>query len=149
MTILLAVLAGSLLVYRALGALGVAALATWPAATRWALATLFLFTATGHFTRMKKDLVRMMPAWMPAPRFTVYATGVCEILGAIGLLLPQTSRWAGLALILFLIAVFPANVKAARENLTLCGRPATPLAGRLPAQLLLIALLAWSTQVSR
>jgi hypothetical protein len=65
MAILLAVLAGSLLLYRALGALGVAALASWPAATRWALATLFLLTASGHFTRMKKDLVRMMPGWKP------------------------------------------------------------------------------------
>jgi uncharacterized membrane protein len=148
-TLLMAVLAGSLLVYRALGALGVAALGTWPAATRWALATLFLLTASGHFKRMKEDLVRMMPSWMPAPRLTVYLTGVCEILGAIGLLLSPTRRWAGLALILFLVAVFPANVKAAREHLTLRGRPATPLAARLPAQLLLIALLAWSTQVAQ
>jgi uncharacterized membrane protein len=87
-----------------------------------------------------------VPSWMPAPRLTVYLTGVCEILGAAGILLPATRRWAGLALILFLIAVFPANVKAARENLPVAGRPATPLVLRLPVQLLLIGLLWWSTQ---
>lgn len=146
MMILIAVLAGSLLVYRGLGALGVEALASWPAATRWALATLLLVTASGHFTRMKEELVRMVPAWMPAPRLTVYLTGVCEILGAIGLLLPATRRWAGVALILFLIAVFPANVKAAREHLPVAGRPATPLALRVPMQALLIGLLWWSTR---
>jgi len=68
MIILMAVLAGSLLLYRALGALGVEPLATWPAATRWALATLLLLTASAHFNRMKEELVRMVPAWMPAPR---------------------------------------------------------------------------------
>ena len=146
MTVLMAVLAGSLLLYRALGALGVEPLATWPAATRWALATLLLLTASAHFNRMKEDLVRMVPAWMPAPRLTIYLTGLCEILGAIGLLLPATRRWAGLALILFLIAIFPANVKAARERLPIMGKPAPPLLQRLPMQLLLIGLLWWTTQ---
>lgn len=146
MMILMAVLFGSLLLYRGLGAAGVEALATWPAATRWALATLFLLTASAHFNRMKDDLVRMLPAWVPAPRLTIYLTGVCEILGAIGLLLPETRRWAGLALILFLVAIFPANVKAAREGLTIRGKPAPPLVLRLPMQLLLIGLLWWTTQ---
>lgn len=146
MTVLMAVLAGSLLVYRAIGALGVEALASWPAATRWALATLLLLTASAHFNRMKEDLVRMVPTWMPAPRLTIYLTGLCEILGAIGLLLPATRRWAGLALILFLIAIFPANVKAAREGLSIRGKPAPPLLQRLPMQLLLIGLLWWTTQ---
>ena len=146
MMILMAVLVGSLLLYRGLGALGVEAMASWSAATRWALATLLLVTASGHFTRMKEELVRMVPAWMPEPRLTVYLTGVCEILGAIGLLLPATRRWAGVALILFLIAVFPANVKAAREHLPVAGRPATPLALRVPMQVLLIGLIWWSTR---
>ncbi|HYL05337.1 MAG TPA: hypothetical protein VE075_04825, partial [Thermoanaerobaculia bacterium] len=76
MMILLTVLFGSLLLYRGAGALGVEAMATWPAATRWALATLFLVTASAHFNRMKEDLVRMVPGWVPAPRLTIYLTGV-------------------------------------------------------------------------
>jgi len=146
MTILMAVLVGALLLYRGLGAAGVTALATWPAATRWALATLLLVTASAHFNRMKEDLLRMLPAWVPAPRQTIFLTGLCEILGAVGILLPATRRWAGLALILFLVAVFPANVKAAKNHLPIAGKPATPLALRLPMQLLLIALLWWTTQ---
>jgi uncharacterized membrane protein len=146
MMILLAVLFGSLLLYRGAGSLGIDAMATWPAATRWALATLFLVTASAHFNRMKEDLVRMVPAWVPAPRLTIYLTGVCEILGAIGLLFPGTRRWAGLALILFLIAIFPANVKAAKQRLPIMGKPAPPLVQRLPMQLLLIGLLWWTSQ---
>jgi uncharacterized membrane protein len=146
MKILMLTLAGSLLAYRALGALGVEALASWTAATRWALATLLLVTASAHFNRMQEDLIRMVPGWVPSPRLVIYLTGVCEILGAIGILLPSTRRLAGLTLILFLVAVFPANVKAARDRLPLAGRPATPLWQRLPMQLLLIGLLGWSTQ---
>jgi uncharacterized membrane protein len=49
-------------------------------------------------------------------------------------------------MILFLIAIFPANIKAARERLPIRGKPAPPLALRLPMQLLLIGLLWWTTQ---
>jgi uncharacterized membrane protein len=42
-------------------------------------------------------------------------SGICEVLGAIGLLLPPLTRVTGLALILFFVAVFPANVRAARQ----------------------------------
>ncbi len=86
--IVLFVLLISLLLYRAIGALGVAALATWAGATRYALATMLIFTASAHFTKMKHDLVRMMPDWIPRPMALIYFTGVCEIAGAIGLVLP-------------------------------------------------------------
>jgi uncharacterized membrane protein len=78
----------------------------------------------------------------------IYFTGVCEILGAIGLLLPRARRLAGMALIVFFIAVLPANVHAARAGVTLRGEPATPLALRIPMQLLFIGLTWWSA-VSR
>jgi uncharacterized membrane protein len=78
----------------------------------------------------------------------VFLTGIFEVLGAIGLLVPGLNRAAGVALILFLIAVFPANVHAARAGVTLRGKPATPLALRLPLQLLLIGLTGWSTQMA-
>jgi uncharacterized membrane protein len=42
--------------------------------------------------------------------------------------------------------MFPANVNAARKQLTLGGRPVTPLWLRLPMQLLFIGLLWWSSQ---
>jgi uncharacterized membrane protein len=88
----------------------------------------------------------MVPEWVPWPEGMVVVTGLCETAGAIGLLVPRLQRAAGIALIVFLIAVFPANVRAAREGVALGGRPATPLVWRLPMQVLLIGLLAWVTR---
>ena len=140
------VLVGSLLVFRGLGALGLARFGSWKEAARHALAVLFLFTASAHFTNMRHDLARMVPEVVPWPEAVVVFTGLCEVAGAIGLLVPRWRRAAGLALIVFLIAVFPANVRAAREGVTLGGTAATPLGWRLPMQLLLIGLVYWVSQ---
>lgn len=142
--IVLFVLLISLLLYRATGALGVAALATWAGATRYALATMLVFAASAHFTKMKSDLVRMMPDWIPRPMALIYFTGVCEIAGAAGLVLPYSRQAAGIALIVFFIVVFPANVKAARAGVGVGAKRATPLWLRASMQVLFIALTWWS-----
>jgi uncharacterized membrane protein len=136
----LIVLFVSMLAYRIAGAWGVAALNSWQSAATYALSTMLLFTATAHFTRMRDDFVRMMPPSIPWPRTIVYFTGLC---GAVGLGFPATRRAAGFALIAFFIAVFPANMRAARSGITLRGRAPTPLWLRAPMQLLFI-LVAWS-----
>jgi len=143
--IVLFVLLISLLLYRAIGALGVAALATWAGATRYALATMLVFTASAHFTKMKNDLVRMMPDWIPQPLAVIYFTGVCEIAGAIGLIVPYLRHAADIALIVFFIVVFPANVKAARTGVSVGSKRPTPIWLRAAMQVLFIALTCWST----
>lgn len=57
----LIILFGSLFVYRALGMLGVSIFETWISSARFALSTMFLFTAAAHFTPMRKDLIAMVP----------------------------------------------------------------------------------------
>src|SRR6516164_3933303 len=84
----LLLLIGALLVLRAAGALGVAPLADWHTAARYALAIMFAFTAAAHFGRQKHSLVRMVPIWMPSPERVIAVTGVLELLGGAGLLLP-------------------------------------------------------------
>lgn len=142
----LLVLLVSLLLFRGAGAAGVPLFASWSASTRAALAVMLLFTSSAHFSSMKEDLVRMVPPWVPQPRAMVLFTGFCEIAGAVGLMIPQLQHAAGTALVLFFIAVFPANVHAARTGATLGGRPATGLWLRLPMQLLFIALTWWATR---
>jgi uncharacterized membrane protein len=141
----LLVLIVAILVFRGLGLAGVHALASWHAAARYGLGVMLLFTSSAHFTAMKEDLVRMTPSWVPKPRATVFFTGLCEVAGAIGLAIPALQRAAGIALILFFIAVLPANIHAARAELKLRGRPATPLRLRVPMQILFIGLAWWST----
>jgi uncharacterized membrane protein len=132
------------LLARLAGQLGVPALRQWSAATRVGLAVMFCFTAAAHFNSMRADMVRMVPPSVPNPEFMVTFTGVCEILGAIGLLIPRTRRIAAIALIVFLVAVLPANIHAATAGVTLRGAPATPLVPRIALQVLFIVLIWWS-----
>jgi uncharacterized membrane protein len=138
----LIVLFGSLLLYRGLGALGVAMFGMWLSSARFALSTMFAFTAVSHFAPMRKDLIAMVPPALPRPDLIVLATGFLEIAGAIGLVIPATRAWAAWRLMALLIAMFPANVRAARQELAIRGRPASPLWIRAPMQILFI-LWAW------
>ncbi|MGA8442077.1 MAG: DoxX family protein [Candidatus Sulfotelmatobacter sp.] len=144
--VVLIVLLVSWLILRAIGTAGVQALASWQNSALYALAVMFVFTATAHFNRMKHDLAQMIPSYFPRPLLIVYITGVLELLGATGLVLPEFRRLAGVCLIALLIGMFVANVNAAQKSLTLGGKPATPLWLRTPMQALFIALLWWSTR---
>ena len=106
---------------------------------RVALALMFLFTAFAHFNWMRADLVRMVPGFVPNPEFWVTFTGIAEIAGALGLVIPRFAPLAAAGLTLLLFAVFPANVHAALSGLTLDGKPATPLALRTVEQIIFLA----------
>lgn len=136
----------SWLIFRAIGVAGVQAFASWQHSARYALAVMFVFTATAHFNKMKHDLARMIPAYFPRPLLVVHITGVLELLGAAGLMLPQFRRLAGICLIALLIGMFVANVNAAQKGVTLRGKLPTPLWLRTPMQILFVALLWWSTR---
>jgi uncharacterized membrane protein len=133
------------LVARLIGAAGLWLDAeSWTASLRMALTAMFVFTAVSHFhPRTRPDLVRMVPAGLPAPGLLVSATGVLELLGALGLMVPRALPVAAYGLIALLVAMFPANVHAAKKGLLLAGRRAMPLSWRLPLQLFWIAALWW------
>lgn len=141
----LIVMLAAWLVARSIGFTGVSPQTnSWNGALRIGLAAMFVVTAVSHFhPRTRPDLVRMVPASLFAPALLVTATGVFEFLGAIGLLLPQALPAAAYGLMALLVAMFPANVHAARKGLMVAGRRATPLLWRLPLQLFWIAALWW------
>lgn len=140
------VMIAAMLVARGLGALGVGALDGWQASMRVGLAVMFLFTGLAHFTRTRADLIRMVPPGLPNPAALVTLTGIAELAGAIGLLLPGVARWAAYGLMVLLFALYPANAYAAQSGLTIGGRPHTPFALRTLLQILWIWLLWWSTR---
>ena len=118
--------------------------------TRLLLAALFLFAGVVHL--WKTDFfLPIMPPLVPYPRFCIILSGIFEILGGVGLLVPirlvQIS--SGIGLTLLLIAVFPANIYMAAENIRIHGFPAHPWMGwaRLPLQPLLIAGVLWVTRL--
>jgi len=144
--VVLLVLFGAWLNLRGVGALGVAALGTWHDSVRYALAVMFVFTGVAHFNKMRHDLARMIPAYFPQPMLIVYITGVCEFLGAAGLLIPRFRSLAATCLILLLIGMFTANINAALKGVTLGGKPVTPLGLRTPMQILFISLIWWASK---
>jgi uncharacterized membrane protein len=131
---------------RLIGATAWHPLDDWRSATRVGLALMFVLTGTAHFSGRRADLVRMVPPRFPNPEALVTLTGIAEVAGAVGLLVPALARSTAYALIVLLIAMFPANVYASRMNYSIGGRPATPMILRLPLQVVWVALLWWSAR---
>jgi uncharacterized membrane protein len=132
------VLAVSLVVARTTGASGVAALDGWQPSLRVALAAMLLVTASAHWGRRRADLIAMVPPALPRPDLLVTLTGLLELAGAVGLLYPPTAPYAGIGLALLFLALFPANVSAARRTLTIGGRPVTRLPQRTAIQVVFV-----------
>ncbi|MFE2285247.1 DoxX family protein [Streptomyces sp. NPDC059443] len=123
---------------RIAGLLGLSALDGWQPALCVALALMFTLTGVGHFTGRRAEMIAMVPPALPRADLLVTVTGLLELAGAVGLLLPATRPWAAIAFTLMLLAMFPANVHAARSGLTLNGKPVMPL---VPRTLLQVAFL--------
>lgn len=132
----------SFLIFRLIGFLGLSYFDGWETSLRIAVALMFIFTATAHWGKRRPDLIKMVPPALSNPGFIVTITGIFEIVGAIGLLIPITSSIASIGLAVLLIVMFPANVHAARKGITIGGRPSTPLFPRTILQIIfLIAVI--------
>ena len=104
-----------------------------PVALVFAVAGVLHFLTPGFF-------LRIVPPWVPHPALAVSLSGIAELAGAIGLLVPATRVAAACGLIALLVAVFPANVYMLQQAMT-HGASSAELAVlwiRLPLQPLLI-----------
>lgn len=117
------------------------------AISRWLLTLFMVGAGINHFVS-PAPYVGMMPAALPAPLTLVYLSGIAEIFGGLGLILPATRRLAAWGLAALLIAVFPANLNMAVNHLPLGARelPSWALWARLPLQGVLIW---WALSFSR
>jgi uncharacterized membrane protein len=114
---------------------------------RVVLALFFVTAGTLHFLT-PVTFAKIVPPYLPYPFILVWISGVCEIMGGCGILVPRLRRAAGWGLIALLIAVFPANLYMAMGNVQVGGFEIPPwmLWLRLPLQGVLIA---WAWWVSR
>lgn len=135
----LLVLIISFFVLRGLGLAGVETLDDWQTPLRGALAAMLVLTASAHFGSRRRDLVAMVPPRLPRPELLVTVTGILELGVAAALLFEATATWAGLAFAGLLMAMFPANVRAASRQLSIGGRPATPIGPRACIQVVFLA----------
>lgn len=116
---------------------------------RIGLSLFFAFTGLGHFIRTN-EMAAMLPPTVPYRVGLIYLTGVLEIMGAIGVWIPTLRKVSGVCLILFLIAVLPANIYSALNHVDFGGHQSGPiyLILRVPFQLLVIAWTYFSTEQS-
>ena len=78
--------------------------------SRGVLAAIYLTAGIFHLCTPETFLL-ITPDWVPFPRQVILGTGFCEIAGAIALLTRRLRRAAGIALALYAVCVFPANIK--------------------------------------
>ncbi len=106
---------------------------------RASMAVMLIVTGIAHFTNTQ-EMVEIMPEFMPAKTELVYFTGVCELLAVIGLLWSRTARLASVLLIIFFIAVLPANIAGSLKSVQFGGMEYGPLylLFRIPVQILFI-----------
>lgn len=116
----------------------------WHFALRAALGAMFVLTASAHWGRRRADLIRMVPDAMGNPGAWVILTGIAEIAIAVGLQIRSLAPWLAATGVVMLSCLFPANLKAAREHLTILRRPVLPAAPRLLIQLIFIVSLIGS-----
>ena len=114
----------------------------------WVMAAFYVLAGIQHF-RVPHFYMPMMPPYLPWHAELVFLSGVAEVLCGIGVLIPATRKYAAWATIALLVAVFPANIHVAANNVPVFG--ATEGAGpagyiRLPFQLVLIAWAWWYTR---
>jgi uncharacterized membrane protein len=110
--------------------------------SRRLLAAAFIGAGVNHFVMPRPYEQIVPPSMRGDARRLVVASGVAEIAGGVGVLLPWTRRLAGVGLIALLAAVFPANVQMALEPQRFRRIPRWALYARLPLQPLMM-LWAW------
>ena len=78
---------------------------------------LFYFGAGILHLTSPAGFLAITPAWVPFPEITVALTGIAEIAGAIGLIIPRTRKAAGIGLALYALCVWPANFNHALNDI--------------------------------
>lgn len=119
-------------------------------ARRAGIAIVFLWFLIGgifHFVATAAEM-RIVPPYIPWPRAVVLVSGVFELLGAAGVLWRPTRRSAGFGLFVLTILVTPAHIYMLQRP-ELFGVPYWALVLRLPLQVALLGLIAWSTGMRR
>jgi uncharacterized membrane protein len=113
-------------------------------------AAFYVFAGSLHFVKPEPYL-KIMPPYIPWHASMVRVSGAFEILGGLGLLIPETRRAAAWGLVALLVAVFPANVYMATNPIEAGAASIAPVVrwGRLPIQALLVWWLLWCTKSRR
>ena len=111
---------------------------------RWLLVIMFVVAGANHF-RVPTIYLPVMPPYLPWHEWLIAISGFAEIAGGIGVAIPATRRAAGWGLMALLVAIFPANLHMAVNQIQLPGIHLTTLELwlRLPLQVILMVWVWW------
>jgi uncharacterized membrane protein len=85
---------------------------TTRAIMRWVLAAFFVAGGVAHLA-VPDEFLKITPDWVPFAPQVIFVTGLCELAGAVALVTKPLRRWAGIALAVYAVCVWPANFKHA------------------------------------
>ncbi|MFP2963909.1 DoxX family membrane protein [Myxococcus sp. 1LA] len=121
------------------------ALATPESRAAVAAGLFFIGAGVMHFV-MPARYAAMIPPQLPSPDLWVFLSGVAEVAGGLGLLLPRARRLAAVGLIALLLAILPANIHEAQANTAahVLPFPDWYFWLRIPFQLVYVAWVAWA-----
>src|SRR5579863_7571662 len=83
---------------------------------RWVLAAFFAAAGIAHLA-VPDVLLTITPDWVPFAPQVIFLTGLCELAGAVALVTRPLRAWAGIALALYALCVWPANIKQALDHI--------------------------------
>lgn len=108
------------------------------------ISAFFMTGGIYHFIN-PEFFTNIMPSYIGYHWELVIISGVFEVLGAIGLLVPRTRRFAAYGLIALSLAVLPANINMLINAEQYASVPLIALIIRIPLQFVLIWLIWWSS----
>jgi len=111
-------------------------------------AVFYVVAGLLHFFH-PRGYVKIVPPFIPHPLAMVYISGLAEIAGGLGLLLPSLRRAAAWGLVALLIAVLPANIYMALDRVQVTANPPPGLLlwARVPLQFVLIWWVLWCSKI--
>ena len=89
---------------------------------RLVLVAFYLGAGILHL-KSPQGFIKIVPSFVPWPAQVVWLTGLAEIAGAIGLMVPRLRKAAGIGLALYAICVFPANINHAVNQIDIGALP--------------------------
>ena len=112
------------------------------------IAFFFITSGISHFV-VADFFIMAMPDYLGYHKELVIISGIFEIMGAIGILVPQSRLLAGYGLIALIVAVYPANINMALHPETYNSINELFLYIRLPFQFLFIWFVWWAITPER
>jgi uncharacterized membrane protein len=85
---------------------------------RWIISAFYVAAGVAHLA-IPEQLIKITPSWVPYAPQVIFLTGVFEFVVSIALVTRPFRHWAGIAMAVYAVCVWPANFKHAIDGVDL------------------------------